>query len=82
MVHNELRLIALLGGLLSEGQSGYQRRELIDERFEKSSRILIGDYPVRIHQAGLKGDVGFPSHDKDTQDSKNLSAGATAPRPL
>ena len=63
----------LPGGLLSEGQSGYQRRELIDERFEKSSRILIGDYPVRIHQAGLKGDVGLPTHHKDTQNSENLS---------
>ena len=50
---------------LWEGQAAGKGRELIDERFEKSARTLIGDVPVRIEHAGLERDVGFPAHDED-----------------
>src|SRR5262245_17178465 len=49
------RRIARLGGSLpGKGQTGYRRRELIDESLEKSPRRLIGNGPVRVYQARLE----------------------------
>ena len=57
---------------MRQGQPDDERRELIDERLEKSSRVLIGDGPVRIHNAGLERDVGFSADDEGAQSSQNL----------
>src|SRR5262249_24472264 len=68
------RWIARLGGgLPGKGQTGYRRRELIDESLEKSPRRLIGNGPVRVYKARLERNVGFPARDKGSQGSKNLS---------